>query len=88
MPQRCYSQPYGEKMLAGCLSELAATSSYRNNKLFRVTLRLGRAVAAGLLDEGRVRGELEETAHRIGLGQSEIRYTIASGLRIGFAHPL
>lgn len=83
-----HSPRYGEKMLSGCIEELARTTEKRNTKLFMVTLRLGRAVAGGLVDERKVRRELEATARGIGLGARETADTINSGLKAGAARPL
>jgi len=84
-----YHRPrYGEKMLEGCIEELARTIEKRNTRLYLVSLRLGRAIAGGLLDERKVRLELEEAACGIGLEAGEIKHTINSGLKAGAARPL
>jgi len=80
---------YGRAMLRGCLAELRGLSEgERNDKLYLVSLRLGRAVAGGLMDERLVRGELEAAGCSMGLASREVRDTVRSGLRAGAWRPL
>jgi len=60
----------------------------RNDKLYLVSLRLGRAVASDLLHERLVRSELETTGCSSGLGWREVRDTVRSGLQAGGQRPL
>jgi hypothetical protein len=55
----------------------------RNDTLNRAAFRLGRLVAAGMLDAWLVRTELERAALAAGLGRAEIRRTIRSGMTAG-----
>lgn len=80
---------YGQAMLRGCLNELAGLAAgERNDKLYLVSLRLGRAVAAGLVDERSVCVALELAGRRLGLGGREVHDTVRSGLRAGCRRPL
>jgi hypothetical protein len=55
----------------------------RNDTLNRAAFALGRLVGAGMLDAWAVRRELEEAARYAGLGRTETRRTIRSGLTAG-----
>jgi Bifunctional DNA primase/polymerase, N-terminal len=55
----------------------------RNDTLNRAAFALGRLVAAGLLDAWIVRTELERAALFAGLGRTETRRTIRSGMTAG-----
>jgi len=80
---------YARAMLRGCLAELRGLSEgERNDKLYRVSLRLGRAVAVGLLAERLVRAELEAAGCSMGLASREVRDTVRSGLQAGLRRPL
>jgi len=80
---------YGRAMLRGCLDELRGLAEgERNDKLYLVSLRLGRAVAGGLLDERVVRGELAVAGHSLGLPGREVQDTVRSGLQAGLRRPL
>lgn len=69
--------------------EIVRTSSTgtRNEKLNRAAFSLGTLIGTGLLDEATVITELEIAAETAGLDHTEIRQTIASGLRGGKANP-
>jgi hypothetical protein len=55
----------------------------RNDTLNRAAFALGRMVGAGMLDAWAVRRELEEAALYAGLGRTETRRTISSGMTAG-----
>ena len=59
----------------------------RNDTLNRAAFSLGRLVAAGMLDAWSVHVELERAARQSGLGRSEIRRTIRSGMTAGQGAP-
>jgi hypothetical protein len=74
--------------LAGEVSEVRhAAEGCRNHTLNRAAFALGQLVAGGHLDEHDVVGALTGAALAAGLGEREIRTTIASGLRAGLDHP-
>lgn len=80
--------PWGEAALAGELAELQrATEGSRNFTLNRVAFRLGQIVAAGGLDQTRVRATLIQGGQAIGLGERETVLTVDSGLRAGQRSP-
>jgi hypothetical protein len=60
-----------------------APAGTRNDTLNRAAFALGRLVAAGLLDAWVVRTELERAALFAGLGRTETRRTIRSGMTAG-----
>ncbi|HEY0534135.1 MAG TPA: bifunctional DNA primase/polymerase [Actinoplanes sp.] len=60
----------------------------RNDTLNRAAFALGRLVGAGLLDPGDVIRELDAAARFAGLGRTEIRRTIRSGLTAGRRTPV
>jgi KaiC/GvpD/RAD55 family RecA-like ATPase len=64
-----------------------AAEGTRNHTLNIAAFNLGQFVAVGVLDEREVAGQLEAAALRAGLGQTETRNTIASGLKAGAEHP-
>lgn len=81
-----------ERYAAAALGrELAALSSAvegtRNDALNRAAFNLGQLVGGGLLDRQRVVAQLEGVATAIGLGEREVRRTIASGLTAGAEQP-
>ena len=59
----------------------------RNHGLNRAAFCLGTLVAGGELAEDLVCRELLTAALAVGLGESEARRTINSGLRAGAGHP-
>ena len=65
----------------------SAAEGTRNATLNRAAFSLGQLVAAGVLDRDHVTAELERVADRIGLGPSEVRRTVASGLTAGLDQP-
>ncbi|MEM7695293.1 MAG: bifunctional DNA primase/polymerase [Pseudomonadota bacterium] len=84
---------YGRKMLDGIVDELhGAMNGGRNDLLNIVALRMGRAIAAGWIDEGEVRSTLENACVTIGLwkedGPKQCRDTITSGIKKGMKNPL
>jgi len=66
----------------------AAVPGTRNDTLNRAAFALGRLVGAGLLDPAEVTRELDAAARRAGLGRSETRRTIRSGLVAGRRTPI
>lgn len=64
-----------------------APEGTRNDTLNRSAFALGQFVGAGALDEGTVERALREAAEDAGLGDVEIRKTIASGLEDGMKDP-
>jgi hypothetical protein len=65
-----------------------ASIGARNDTLNRAAFALGRLVGAGLLDAGDVTRELDTAARQAGLGRSETRRTIRSGLTAGRRAPI
>lgn len=65
----------------------AAQEGTRNDTLNRIAFRLGQIVAAGALDEHRVRAALVQGAQAIGLSEREAVTTVDSGIRAGESHP-
>lgn len=67
---------------------LAATQpGGRNHQLNASAFSLAQLVATGYLSEHEIRTTLGATATRIGLGDSEIRATLTSGISAGLAQP-
>ncbi len=64
-----------------------ATPSRRNTTLNSAAFYLGTLAAAGILDSADIWSHLLDAALRAGLGEREIRSTIASGLSAGLANP-
>ena len=64
-----------------------APQHQRNNTLNHAAFRLGQLLPYDILDEQAVRADLAQAAQRIGLDESEIQATIASGLKGGSRHP-
>jgi hypothetical protein len=64
-----------------------ATEGDRNNQLFKSSAALIELVAGGGLVESEVHAALTETARAVGLGESEIGLTIASGFAKGRQQP-
>jgi hypothetical protein len=60
----------------------------RNDTLNRAAFALGRLVGAGMLGMGEVTRELDAAARQSGLGRTEIRRTIRSGLTAGRRAPI
>jgi hypothetical protein len=60
----------------------------RNDTLNRAAFALGRLVGAGLLDAWLVSRELTDAALETGLGRTEVRRTIRSGLTAGRRQPI
>lgn len=79
---------YAEAALDAETARVAgAVEGTRNDTLNRAAFVLGRLVGAGLLDESEVRWGLTAAARQAGLGWTEIRQTIRSGLTAGRRHP-
>lgn len=79
---------YGEAALRGELERVRrAAESTRNTTLNEAAFALGQLVAAGHLDETRVRDELIEAGTAIGLTFTECVKTVNSGLRGGAQKP-
>ena len=85
---RSRHEHYAAAALRRELARLAAAiEGTRNATLNRAAFSLGQLVAAGLLDHNHVATELERVAEHIGLGATEIRRTVASGLSAGLNQP-
>ncbi len=79
---------YADRAIIGEIQRvLDAQPGQRNATLNRAAHSLGQLVAGGVLDEHAVRQALATAAERIGLGEREIRATIASGMTSGAKHP-
>lgn len=82
---------YAEAAMLREIAELAGTAAGRNDRLNVAAMKLGQLVAAGALDEGRVRADLEAAAERCGLvtddGRPAVLATIRSGLAKGLSEP-
>lgn len=88
LPGRSRQQRYATAALRSELAGLAAAvEGTRNASLNRAAFSLGQLVGAGLLDHDEVAAELERVADGIGLGATEIRRTVASGLSAGLKQP-
>ncbi len=88
LPAGTAEQRYAAAALQRELAVLsAAVEGTRNDTLNRAAFNLGQLVGAGLLEQQRVAAELERAATAIGLGEREIRRTIASGLTAGAQQP-
>lgn len=59
----------------------------RNAALNKTAFITGQLVGAGMLDQQDAVAALEDVGQRIGLGPSEVRRSVASGLRAGTRHP-
>jgi hypothetical protein len=66
-----------------CAQTASAATGGRNRQLYRSAVKLGRIVAAGQLDAYDVAGQLHTAAVAAGLGDTEARKTIDSGLQDG-----
>lgn len=66
---------------------LSAPEGTRNDTLHRAAFSLGQLCAGGCLDGPRVAELLAAAGERIGLASSEVRRTVASGLRAGMQNP-
>ncbi len=64
-----------------------APAGTRNDTLNRAAYALGRLVGAGMLDAWLVTRELTDAARSAGLGRTEVRRTIRSGLTAGRRQP-
>lgn len=79
---------WGETALREEIAKLlAAPSGSRNEALNRAAFKLGQIVGGGHLDHDTVADRLRAAAAGIGLDESEIGPTIASGLRAGIEEP-
>jgi hypothetical protein len=80
-------RPSTEYVLAALRGEVArvrrAPEGERNHSLNRAAFSLGQLVADGLLNATTVEDELSDAARDVGLGRTETRATIRSGLRSG-----
>jgi hypothetical protein len=80
--------PYVAAALRSELDKLAqAIESNRNNTLNESAFNLGQFIEAGLLPRGEVEMLLQEAAREIGLGETETRQTIKSGIEAGMRNP-
>jgi hypothetical protein len=81
-------EKYALAALTREIDELLATKQGgRNGALNEAAFSLGQLVGGGLLKAEVVENELYSAATAIGLGDSEARKTIASGMRAGMASP-
>jgi hypothetical protein len=88
VPDLPASGRYADRAIIGEIQRvLDAQPGERNATLNRAAHSLGQLVAGGVLDEHAVRQALATAAERIGLGEHEIRATIASGMTSGAKHP-
>ena len=79
---------YARRALEAELDSLARTSEGgRNDQLNRAAFALGQLVGAGILERGEVEDKLLTVATAIGLGESEARRTIKSGVAAGAREP-
>jgi hypothetical protein len=79
---------YGQGALERELGRLLmAPVGTRNSQLNRSAFALGQLIAGGELNFDLVAGQLYDAAVRIGLGDTEAKTTIASGLREGLKTP-
>jgi hypothetical protein len=79
---------YGERALASELDRLSkAHNGNRNNTLVQAAFRMGQLIAEGRLEIEEVEQKLTLVARVIGLGESETRATINSGLKAGMLKP-
>lgn len=82
------SSRYGDAALAGEVERLlSAHNGTRNDTLNRAAFSLGTLVGAGILDRFMVEDQLMGAALAVGLGETEARKTIASGLDKGCQQP-
>lgn len=87
-PRRGPRPRYVSAALAGELEALRqAPEGTRNAQLNTSSLKLGRLVGAGLLDQDEATQQLRDTALAIGLTPLETDRTIRSGMRAGMADP-
>lgn len=88
LPAELHAHAYAAAALRGELARVgSAVEGSRNDTLNRAAFNLGQLVGAGLLDRDQVTDSLEAVASRLGLGATEIRRTIASGLSAGIGQP-
>jgi len=80
--------PYGLAALAGEVAAVTnAPEGTRNDTLNRAGFSIGQLVAGGEIDHDAARAALAAAGHTAGLGDSEIRATLASGLGAGMEDP-
>lgn len=80
---------YTESAIRGELSRIAdARVGTRNTTLNSAAFALGRLVGAGLLSEDVARNALRGAGLAVGLGASETKSTVRSGLEAGTQHPV
>ncbi|MFI5329941.1 MAG: DUF927 domain-containing protein, partial [Desulfobaccales bacterium] len=79
---------YAQKALADELAKLARTpEGRRNTQLNESAFSLGQLIGAGALGRGEVEAGLSGRAAAIGLGETEARATIRSGIEAGLKEP-
>jgi hypothetical protein len=82
------AEPWAEAALESELEAVrAAATGSRNQTLNAAAYSLGQIVGGGHLEESRVVDELLAAARMAGLGESEARKTIASGVQAGKREP-
>jgi hypothetical protein len=91
-PAGAREHAYGAGLLNGVCSDLAATPSGRNNKLNESAMRVGSAVAGGMIDRGEAEQRLYAAAVANGYvakdGPHAAHSTLQSGLIAGMKEPL
>ncbi len=79
---------YGRKALESeCGLVALAPSGTRNEALNIAALKIGQLVAGGHVDQSEAESSLLHAASRAGLGEAEVRKTMASGFKAGYAQP-
>lgn len=87
-PKGPHADRWADAAFSGELHRLLeAQEGTRNDTLNRIAFRLGQIVAAGALDEHRVRAALVHGAQAIGLSEREAVTTVDSGIRAGENYP-
>lgn len=80
---------YAQGMVRNTLNKVeSAAESTRNSTLYKAASEIGRLSSTGYLDMDKVITSLEKTALGIGLGKTETKKTIQSGIRSGSKSPI
>jgi hypothetical protein len=80
--------PYGQRALEQeALAVANAVEGTRNHRLNIAAFSLGQLVAGSELDETDARNALAQAAHACGLGDTETKWTIDSGINAGILKP-
>lgn len=79
---------YAEAAIAGIIEDISSAGvGSRNHTLNRAAYSAGRLVGTGCVSAEFIEERMFAAALRIGLGETEARRTIRSGLRSGMQHP-